>query len=135
MAKNTTFPLFIKCLNPSSKNVVQSNAAYIQKLAGVTNVEFVDDKSEIGEKFSQCATPAVEIFVPLGKMVDFDKEIERIEKELAKLDEEISKREAMLSNAGFVAKAPKQLVEAEKSRLAENKTLQKTLLAQLENLK
>ena len=61
--------------------------------------------------------------IPLDSMVDSAAEKERIEKEIIRLQSEIERSERMLGNAGFVAKAPAHLIEAEKEKLAKNKSL------------
>ena len=62
-------------------------------------------------------------------MVDLNQEKERILKEIEKVKFEISRSRKMLDNAGFIAKAPKELVEQEKSKLEKNNEL----LIKLEN--
>ncbi len=49
------------------------------------------------------------------------------EKQIASLEASIKKREALLSNAGFVSKAPLNLVEEEKSKLESEKKLLESL--------
>ena len=56
-----------------------------------------------------------------GVLLDFDKELERLNKEYTKIQGEIDRLDKKLSNAGFVAKAPAQVVEAEKVKLAQYK--------------
>lgn len=50
------------------------------------------------------------------------------EKQIASLEASIKKREALLSNAGFVNKAPLNLVEEEKSKLESEKKLLESLM-------
>ena len=50
------------------------------------------------------------------------------EKQIASLEASIKKREALLSNAGFVSKAPLNLVEEEKSKLESEKKLLESLM-------
>ena len=58
--------------------------------------------------------------IPLGDLVDFEKEIARLNKELDNLRKEIARAEGKLNNQGFIAKAPAALVEQEKAKLALN---------------
>lgn len=76
-----------------------------------------------------------EIFIPLGDLVDFQKETERLNKELKSVDNEIRRSEGMLANAGFVSKAPEALVESERKKLEENKVKRAKLLQRIEDLK
>lgn len=99
----------------------------IAKLAGGSQVQLV--KAEPAEKSAKIVTSICNIFLPMGDLVDEAQETERIEKKIEELKFEIARSEKMLSNAGFVAKAPAALVEAEKAKLAKNKEF----LAQLLN--
>jgi valyl-tRNA synthetase len=58
----------------------------------------------------------VEVFLPLKGLIDVDKETARLTKELEKLDKEISRLAKKLGNEGFLAKAPADVVAAEKER-------------------
>ena len=64
----------------------------------------------------------------MGDLVDEDQEKERVAKKIEELNFEIARSEKMLNNAGFVAKAPAALVEAEKAKLAKNKEFLAQLL-------
>ncbi|MBI5902280.1 MAG: valine--tRNA ligase, partial [Deltaproteobacteria bacterium] len=61
---------------------------------------------------------AIEVFVPLKGLVDFDIEEARLGKELDKVTKERDAVEGKLANADFVAKAPPEVVEKERARLA-----------------
>ena len=73
-------------------------------------------------------THAARIGMPLAELVDLEKEKARIAKELKKNRGELEKLSNKLNNPGFLAKAPEQVVAAEKER-AEKLT---ALIAQLE---
>jgi valyl-tRNA synthetase len=75
------------------------------------------------------------LFVPLGELVDFEKEIERLEKELATINSEIARASGKLSNNGFLEKAPKSLVDSERAKLDKFIDMKEKLVAQLNDLK
>ena len=64
-------------------------------------------------------THAAQMFIPLGELVDLEKEKARMEKELKKNPAELDKLNAKLGNPGFVNKAPAHVVEAERERAGE----------------
>ncbi|MBR1747763.1 MAG: valine--tRNA ligase [Clostridia bacterium] len=107
---------------------------YIEKLAGVSKVSFVTDKAQAGDKVARAVTNKAELFIPLGELVDVDKERARLNKEIGKVTAEINRGKGMLNNAGFLAKAPEALVNAEKEKLAKNEDLLDRLNAQLKDL-
>jgi valyl-tRNA synthetase len=61
----------------------------------------------------------VTLVVPLEGLIDAAKEKERLERQLQKLDKEIAALDKKLANAGFVERAPAEVVQKERERLAE----------------
>jgi len=59
------------------------------------------------------------LILPLAGVIDLDQERGRLEKEITKALAEIGKLEKKLGNAGFLAKAPEDVVEENRRRLAE----------------
>ena len=62
--------------------------------------------------------PSARIFIPMDELVDKEKEISRLEKEKDKVQKDIDFLSGKLNNQGFIAKAPAQLIDAEKAKLA-----------------
>jgi len=79
-------------------------------------------------------THVAQLFIPLGELVDLEKEKARIEKELKKNSDELAKLNAKLANPGFVNKAPANVVEAEKERSAKLADLVAKLTEQLKSM-
>lgn len=99
-------------------NFMKKSAVYLEKLAGIEKVTFVESKDEITEKITAVVTHDAEVLIPLGDLIDFAKERERIEKEIAQADAEINKANGLLGNVGFTSKAPQKLIDNEKEKLA-----------------
>ena len=96
---------------------IASAGPYIQKLANVAEVTLVHDKSEVDGKVSAIVTHDAEVLIPLGDLIDEDKEKERINAEIAQTEGVINKTKALLANTGFVSKAPQKLIDNEKDKL------------------
>ena len=77
----------------------------------------------------------MELFIPFEDLVDIKEEIERLEKEKAKVLVEKEKTDKMLSNPGFVAKAPASKVEDEKEKQAKFNEMIKTIEERIQGLK
>ncbi|MEM7535112.1 MAG: valine--tRNA ligase [Chloroflexota bacterium] len=84
---------------------------------------------EAPAKSATLAVGNVSIYLPLAGMVDLDAERKRIQKELDGLDKRIRGAEGKLNNKGFIEKAPANVVERERERLAEMQA-QRTQLAE-----
>ncbi|HSP43257.1 MAG TPA: class I tRNA ligase family protein, partial [Luteolibacter sp.] len=64
-------------------------------------------------------TPVGEVYLPLEGLIDVEAERARLTKEIEKIKIEVKKCEGKLGNASFVDRAPPEVVEQEKARLAE----------------
>jgi len=58
----------------------------------------------------------IEIFVPLGELIDIEKERKRLKRRLGKLSQELTTVEAKLGNENFLARAPAQVVQSQARR-------------------
>ena len=112
----------------------EKTAMFIEKLAGASHVEFVKEKPT-DVKVSTAVSDSVEVYIPLGELVDTEKEIARLTKELENTEKEILRAEGMLGNQKFVANAPKALVEKERDKLEKHRQKRDKLFEQIENLK
>ena len=79
-------------------------------------------------------TPLGELFLPLEGLIDVEAEKERLGRELDKIAREIAKSAAKLGNAGFVERAPAEVVNQEKARLADWEAKQSQLKGMLDSL-
>ncbi|MFP4017121.1 MAG: valine--tRNA ligase [Halanaerobiales bacterium] len=121
---------------PSEKlEIVEEAYDYIKDLGRLKELSVEVELAEKPDKASTAITAGVEVILPLEGMVDLDKEIERLEKELGNVFGEIKRAEGKLSNEGFVNKAPAELVESEKEKLAEYKEKRVMLEQRLAELK
>ena len=68
-------------------------------------------------------------------MVDFEKELERLNKEKENVLKEISRIEGKLSNEGFVSKAPAAVVDGERAKLSKYRDTLTGIEAAIEKIK
>jgi valyl-tRNA synthetase len=91
---------------------------YMFKLAQVSQMEIVPALS--GDKLAaQAVAGGLALEVPLAGLIDVEAERIRLTKALDKAQAEIAKIERTLGNASFVDRAPKEVVEENRRRLAE----------------
>ena len=63
--------------------------------------------------------PGYECYLPLAALIDLDKERARLSGELAQLEQDLARADKLLSNPGFVQKAPAAVVQKERDKLVE----------------
>ena len=116
-------------------DTLEGGNGYFRRLAGASETIILSDRNNVKEKTVSAVTAAGELFIPLGDLVDFEKEILRLGKELENLQKEINRSRGMLNNQGFLAKAPTQLVQAEKDKLEAAQAKAKALENRIAELK
>lgn len=96
--------------------VMAANTSYLTVLASALPVTILGGGSAKPENAMAAVVNGVEIYLPLKGLIDVEKESARLGKELETLEKEISRLRGKLSNAGFVAKAPADVVEKEREK-------------------
>ncbi len=91
---------------------------FIEKLAFASEVE-------IAESFNlpnatQVITNSARVYIPTEELVDFEKELERLNRELKACQKDYDVLNNKLSNENFVSRAPAAVVEAERQKLAKS---------------
>ena len=117
-----------------SKRLLKINEDCILRLAGASALHFVDGAEAIGEKTVSQVTEIAQIYVPLGELVDLDKEKTRLTAEIERIKGEIARAEGKLANANFVNKAPAKLVEDEREKVKKYESMLKKCETQLADL-
>lgn len=113
---------------------LESAGQYFIRLAGASQVELTN-REKINEKTVSAVCRAGELFIPLGDLVDIEKEIARLQKECLNLQNEITRAQGKLNNPGFINKAPAQLVAQEQKKLQDHEKMLLSLQNRLEELK
>ena len=107
---------------------------YFGRLAWASGMQLLAQDEEAPAKTVSAVSEAAELFIPLGDLVDVAKEAARLTKERDSVQRDIERGEAKLNNPGFTGKAPAQLVEQEREKLAVARDKLAKLNARIEDL-
>ncbi|MBQ4089111.1 MAG: class I tRNA ligase family protein, partial [Clostridia bacterium] len=107
---------------------------YFTRLAFASSLTLLNASDANPEKSASAVTEACELFLPLGELVDVEKELKRLDKDRKNLENEIARANGKLNNAGFIAKAPANLVEQERAKLETNKQLLEKLESRIKEM-
>ena len=117
------------------QDAVAGAEVFFQRLASASELDVLSSDQAVIEKTVGAVVTAGEILIPLGDLVDIEKEIARLNKERDNLLKEIARAEGKLNNEGFLRKAPEALVQAERDKLVANQTKLVALDARIADLK
>ena len=115
--------------------MLQTSKAMIEKLGFATDLEIKEENDVNMENVTSIMTKQMEVIIELGDLIDKEAEKARLEEEIKKLTSEVERATKMLSNPGFVAKAPEAKINEEKEKLAKYEGLLQTAKERLEGLK
>ncbi|MBH3444666.1 valine--tRNA ligase [Pseudomonas moraviensis] len=111
-------PIFLKNVSTEDQRRLSENEALLKKLARLESITVL----AAGEEAPLSATALVgemEVLVPMAGLIDKGAELARLDKEILRLQGEVQRVGGKLSNAGFVDKAPAEVIEKERAKLAE----------------
>jgi valyl-tRNA synthetase len=107
------------------------HTSVIQRLARVEGASTAD---RAPASSAQILVGEATVALPLLGVIDFDAERQRLEKEIAKIDGEIGRLDKKLSNDSFIAKAPQDVVAAERAKREDYIASQEKLKAALDRV-
>ena len=105
----------------------------LSKLAKLESVRVL----AAGEEAPMSATALVgdmQVLVPMAGLIDKDAELARLDKEIQRLSGEVQRVGGKLANQGFVAKAPAEVLDKERAKLAEAEQALSKMVEQREKI-
>lgn len=117
-----------------SKRMISMGQDSILKLAGAKEIKFVQSAEEVGANAVTKVLAIGTVYIPMGELVDIEKEKVRLQGELERVTGEIRRADGKLNNQGFVAKAPKKLVDDERAKLNKFIEMREKIIHQLKSL-
>lgn len=127
--------VFLAITDESLRDVVTTHSDYFKTLGWAENVTVLAAGAEKPQNATVTVVNGLEVYLLLKDLIDVTKERERITKEQATVLKEIARLEGKLSNQGFLAKAPADIVAKEQAKLADYKQKQQALTEREEFLK
>ena len=102
----------------TASQMLEQGTEMIQKLGFGDEIKIQENKENIPQNAMSVIADDIEVYIPFENLVDLKAERERLENEREKLEKEVERGKNMLSNQGFVSKAPESKIKEEKEKLA-----------------
>ncbi|HEU0012551.1 MAG TPA: valine--tRNA ligase [Longimicrobium sp.] len=109
-------PLRISAASDAVRTALDASRRALRDLARVEEMDFASANGEVGA--TAVLRSGTEVFIPLAGVIDLEKERARLRGEIERLDGQIGGTEKKLGNESFVARAPVNVVEYERGKLA-----------------
>ncbi len=118
----------IRDLDGNVVPVNETQAMMLERLAKVTW------KDSLEGDLSVQTVRGGTIYIPSSQLMDVEAERTKMNAERERLEKEVARSRGILSNQGFLAKAPKQKIEAEQKKLEDYEKQLNVVLARLKEL-
>lgn len=118
IAPSKRLPVLLSNLSLQDKQRLTNTQQYLSMLAKLESIDILDS----GDQAPPSATALVgemQIMIPMAGLIDKVAELARLKKAADKLATEVTRTQAKLSNQNFVGKAPAQVIDKEKAKLAD----------------
>lgn len=109
----------IMLVSEDLREVVAHNDSYIKLLGGIDNLELRPLNGEKPKNAMAAVVTGIEVYLPLAGLIDVEKETQRLSKELAAMEKDLQRAGGKLNNAGFLAKAPEDVIAKERAKYEE----------------
>ena len=119
----------------TAKDEIEKSEAFLEKLGFANKIEIQETTENIPENAVAILSKNMEVHIPFEELVDIEEEKKRLEGEKKRLEAEVQRGEKMLSNPGFINKAPEAKINEEKEKLANYKELLENVIQKLEKMK
>jgi valyl-tRNA synthetase len=122
-------PAVLVPLERKRERLLREHEEYVVSQARLSSLELAEGVED-PSSYARGVAAGVEVFVPL-KGQDFTEEIRRLRRELARLEEEARRSQAKLANDQFLSRAPVEVVQKERKKLAETRVKMERLREQI----
>jgi len=123
--------LLVVDASAEQRNVLSASAALVGRLLRVSDVQFVDAAPAGSIPY---VVDGATLALPVAEFIDIAAERARLTKEVGALASDIDKTAKKLANPDFVARAPEEVVEENRERLADAETAKAKLESALARL-
>ncbi|RVU54908.1 valine--tRNA ligase [Anaerosphaera multitolerans] len=117
------------------EEIITENKEQFLNLGYSTSLTLTNSKENIDDDNISIILDRAEILLPLKDLVDYKKELERLNKEKDSIVSEIKRAASKLSNKSFVEKAPEKLVNVEREKQKKYEEMLASIEKRLEKVK
>ena len=132
-APKDSINITLVCKKKETIDILEGCRNYLEKFTNPTKLNITLDSPETSDNVV-VVLETLTIYIPTTDLVDIEEVKQNLLKEKARLEGELRRSEKMLSNPGFVSKAPKEKLDQEKAKQAQYKALYEEVVEHLAKL-
>ena len=129
IAPSKPLPILLKNCSASDLARLKTSEIYLHKLARLESVTALSD-DDVAPESAIALVGEMQILIPMAGLIDKDAELARLDIEIQKIRNDLPRVEGKLNNPAFVDKAPAEVLEKERAKLAEMQSMLSNLQTQ-----
>jgi valyl-tRNA synthetase len=134
IAPSKALPVLLQGGGAEDRTRLERNAQLIEKLSRTESIRWLAE-DEAAPESAIALVGDLKLLIPMAGLIDKEAELARLDKEIQKLQKELPRLEGKLENPAFVDKAPADVVDKERAKLAELRARLLSLEAQMHKIR
>ncbi len=122
IAPGKPLPVLLQNGSDTDQQSLNNNRIYLQKLGRLESITWLNNEEATPES-ALALVGEMKILIPMAGLIDKEAELARLEKEIQKINNDLPRIEGKLNNPAFVDKAPPEVIDKEKAKLADLRSM------------
>ena len=122
IAPGKPLPVLLQNGSNADQQSLTNNRIYLQKLGRLESITWLNNDETTPES-AMALVGEMKILIPMAGLIDKEAELARLEKEIQKINNDLPRVEGKLNNPAFVDKAPPEVIDKEKAKLADLRSM------------
>ena len=118
IAPGKPLPILLQHGSANDQQCLANNLAYLKRLGRLEEITWLE-ASESAPESAIALVGELNILIPMAGLIDKEAELARLDKEIQKILNDLPRVEGKLSNPTFIDKAPADVIDKEKAKLAD----------------
>ncbi|MDI1291428.1 MAG: valine--tRNA ligase [Methylobacter sp.] len=122
IAPSKPLPILLQSGSDADQQSLANNRIYLQKLGRLESITWLNADDATPES-AMALVGEMKILIPMAGLIDKEAELARLDKEIQKIHNDLPRVEGKLNNPAFVDKAPQEVIDKEKAKLADLRSI------------
>jgi len=122
IAPGKPLPVLLQNGTYADQQSLNDNQLYLRKMGKLESIIWLNS-TEAAPESAMALVGDLKILIPMAGLIDKEAELVRLEKEIQKINNDLPRVEGKLNNPAFVDKAPPEVIDKEKAKLADLRSM------------
>jgi len=122
IAPSKPLPVLLQNGTYTDQQSLNNNQLYLRKMGKLESIIWLTC-TEAAPESAMALVGEMKILIPMAGLIDKEAELARLEKEIQKINNDLPRVEGKLNNPAFVDKAPPEVIDKEKAKLSELRSM------------